>query len=136
MKYSRELKVSLISETEEADGYKPTKENQKETKSAKVSTKKYEPTDNTPCYLNWKNYIKISILLAVIAFLVLAIVYHKTTEKYFNDFLNWMKANVAIGAFAFIGLYWYVSMYSIVIYSNHIIIIKKIKFMIGFALYS
>ena len=60
-----------------------------------------------PWYLNWKNWLKITFLLILIAVIVLAIIYSDTTKKIFTDFLTWMQDNAAAGSFAFIALYWF-----------------------------
>ena len=57
-------------------------------------------------YKNWKIWLKIFILLSVIVFLILAIIYNKTTWRIFRQFLDWMQNNVVLGSFAFIGIYW------------------------------
>ena len=64
-------------------------------------------TSNRPWYLNWKNWLKITFLLILIAVIVLAIIYSDTTKKIFTDFLTWMQDNAAAGSFAFIALYWF-----------------------------
>merc|ERR1712130_12146 len=42
-----------------------------------------------------------------------AAVYNQTTLKYFNMFLNWMQDNAVLGAFAFIGVYWFCTVFMI-----------------------
>ena len=102
---SREVNARTVSE-----GQKPT--------FALGSSPNYESITSVrsyhqPWYTNWRNWIKITVLLAVLAFLVLAVVYSKTTQKYFNSFLEWMEDNAAMGAFAFIGVYWFCTVFMV-----------------------
>eukprot|EP01084_Bolivina_argentea_P206536 352606_1 len=58
-------------------------------------------------YLNWKTWLKIGIATGILTFIVLAIVFNKTTGKYLTAFLEWMQAHPVEGSFAFIGVYWF-----------------------------
>merc|ERR1740123_2004418 len=63
--------------------------------------------ESKPWYLNWQTWLKIVIVLIILSFIVIAIIFNKTTGKILTDFLEWMQENAAAGAFAFIGLYWF-----------------------------
>eukprot|EP01083_Nonionella_stella_P275113 934286_1 len=63
--------------------------------------------DEKKWYMNWKTWLKIIIVVILLTFLVLAIIFNKTTGKILTGFLEWMKDNAVIGSFAFIGLYWF-----------------------------
>ena len=66
-----------------------------------------EEENKQPWYLNWQTWLKITILLILLAFIVLAIVFNKVTGEILTSFLTWMTENAAAGSFAFIGLYWF-----------------------------
>ena len=57
-------------------------------------------------YLKWQNWLKISILLMLAVFIILAIVFNSTTTKLLGDFLSWMQNNAALGSFVFMFVYW------------------------------
>ena len=107
---NKELNKSLLSE----DGYKPTKVEDDKiiNNNNKIDIEYNIPTTN-PWYTKWKNWLKIFILICVIVFLVIAIIYRDTTIDIFNDFLKWMRKNAALGAFAFIGVYWFCTVFMI-----------------------
>ena len=60
-----------------------------------------------PCYLNWKTWLKLTIIITIVTFFTLAIIFNQTTVEILTSFLEWMEDNAAAGAFAFIGLYWF-----------------------------
>eukprot|EP01083_Nonionella_stella_P031602 86556_1 len=69
--------------------------------------------ESIPWYRNWKTWLKIVILIVILTFLVLAIVFNKTTGKILTSFLDWMKNNAAAGSFAFMALYWFCTVFFI-----------------------
>ena len=56
-------------------------------------------------YKNWKTWLKITILLILLTFIIIAIIFNKRTGEILKSFLNWMQDNAAAGSFAFIALY-------------------------------
>lgn len=66
-----------------------------------------EEEDTRKWYLKWQNWLKITILVILLTFIVLAIVFNSTTGKILTGFLEWMEKNAAAGSFAFIALYWF-----------------------------
>eukprot|EP01084_Bolivina_argentea_P253432 425684_1 len=110
-----ELTESLLSQDISEGAQKPTRVNDPTANENKSKPQHIDtPTiSKVSWYLNWKTWIKIFILICVIVFLVIAIIYKDKTKKYLTDFLNWMQRNVVLGAFAFIGLYWFCTVFMI-----------------------
>ena len=71
------------------------------------TTTALEETTTIPWYMDWKNWLKIVIILIIVTFIVLAIIYNQTTGEILTSFLQWMQDNAAAGSFAFIGIYWF-----------------------------
>ena len=46
--------------------------------------------------LEWKTYLKICILLVLVVFIILAIIYNKTTVNITEDFLKWLVSYLHI----------------------------------------
>ena len=87
-----------------SEGPKPTKaDDQLLAASLSVHNEANQPPK---WHTDYRNYLKILVILIIIAFIVIAIIYSKTTSRIFNAFLKWMQNNAVIGSFAFIALYW------------------------------
>jgi len=56
-------------------------------------------------YYELSTWIKITLGLAVISFIILIIIERNTTVQLATDFLNWMRQNLFIGSLAFMAIY-------------------------------
>ena len=52
-----------------------------------------------------KDWFKLAFVIFLISFVIVAIIFNKTTSEIFEAFLNWMQDNPALGAFVYIFIY-------------------------------